>query len=878
MSQTIKVIAQRLNRPSSELLDLLQKNGTPKDSETDELTEAEATQLVAIALGASQSKKTGSGLKLNKLSKPNKTLGAGVLKKPMGLNRPSTPPLTLKPGKTVFRPGEAPAPRPRIGGAPMETRSDKDSERQELKDQVQKLREEQNIRDEIARKQAESQAAEAHAIEQARLATERKRESERQEKQRKENAFREEQDRRIAEERERERESSQKKEREPVTTKARPEREQVKPKPPTSIEEQVRAKFRRRDKKQEKFDTGDSRQRRSSRRNYGGGRQPLRLTRPTAGEQAGTFERPQFIQREVEIGQSILLGELAHEMSVKASDVIKKLMGMGVIATVNQALDQDTAFLIVEEFGHKAKIVAPETVEEKLQHAQDIEGEQMPRSPVVTVMGHVDHGKTSLLDHIRNTRVASGEAGGITQHIGAYHLQTEHGEITFLDTPGHAAFSAMRARGANATDIVVLVCAANDGVMPQTEEAVKHSLAAEVPIIIAINKMDLPEANPDLVKNGLAALGLTPEEWGGETQYVEVSAETGDGIDDLLEAISLQAELLELKAVEDSPARGVVIESKVERGRGPVASLLIQNGTLKQTDVVIAGQQFGKVRHMSDDQGKKLKSAGPSIPVEMLGLNGSPSAGDTFLVAANERLARQIADERQTEMQAKQHAQQRAAQLENITAALGEGQKRVLKIVLKADVRGSLEAITQACQELGNDEVSVQVLGSGVGGVNESDVNMALTYGALIFGFNVRADRSAKASMQRNKIEVKYYNIIYELLQDLEALLTDLLVPEQREEILGIAEVRDVFNSPRFGQIAGCMVTEGTLSRNKPIRVLRDSTVIYEGELESLRRFKDDVNEVRFGFECGIGVRNYNDVRNGDLIEVYQTLEIARSL
>ena len=414
--------------------------------------------------------------------------------------------------------------------------------------------------------------------------------------------------------------------------------------------------------------------------------------------------------------------------------------------------------------------------------------------------------------------------------------------------------------------------------MPQTEEAVKHSQAAGVPIIVAINKMDLPNAEPELVKNGLASMGVTPEEWGGDTQFIEVSAEKGQGIDDLLEAISLQAELLELSAVAEGPARGVVIEAKVERGRGPVASFLVQSGTLTQGDVVIAGEYFGKVRMLANDQGQKIKTAGPSIPVEMLGLNGSPAAGDKFLVAANERLARQIAQDRHTEEQARVHAQQRAAQVENIFAGLGQGEKRILKVVLKADVRGSLEAITQACNELGNDEVSVQLLGSGVGGINESDVNMAVTYGALIFGFNVRTDKSAKVLTQKNQIEVRYYNIIYELLEDIEKLLTDMLVPDQREEIVGTAEVRDVFRSPRFGQIAGCMVVEGTVSRNKKIRVLRDATVIFEGELESLRRFKEDVSEVRYGFECGIGVRNYNDVRTGDMIEVYQTREVARTL
>ena len=860
MSETIKVIAKRLNRPSSELLDILEKNGTPKNSEESELTKDEALVLVGLAVNFEASSAKAATV----LGSPKK-LGVGGNAKPLSMTRLNVN--QKRRGKTAFRPSDVKAtelPRPTYTQQRLRTERDVDS--QEFKDKVQRIREEEE------RKNLEIQAARD-----AKLAAEKKREEERIEKEEKLKEAAEKEAKLRAEEIQlKDQARRQQEEAERIEAEKVQAREKVVEPPPKSIEERVRDSVRKREKTRQRLETGDDRVRKG-RRGTSGSRQQARLKRPTV-PQGGTFEKVEFIQREVEIGETIVLGQLAHEMSVKASDVIKRFLDMGVTANINQVLDQDSAVLIVEEFGHKAKIVEEVTVEEKLQHTLDIEGEQTTRSPVVTVMGHVDHGKTSLLDFIRKTRVASGEAGGITQHIGAYHLTTEHGEITFLDTPGHAAFSSMRARGANATDIVILVCAANDGVMPQTEEAVKHAQAAEVPIIVAVNKMDLPDANPDLVKNGLAAMGVTPEEWGGEHQYIEVSAETGDGIENLLEAVSLQAELLELKAVVDAPARGVVIESKVERGRGPVASLLVQNGTIKQGDVVIAGEHYGKVRMLSDDQAHRLKKAGPSIPVEMLGLSGSPSAGDTFLVAANERIARQIADERASELQAKQHAMQRAAQIENIFAGLGQGGKRILKIVLKADVRGSLEAITQACADLGNDEVSVQVLGSGVGGINESDVNMALTYGALIFGFNVRTDKSAKVLTQQNKLEVRYYNIIYELLSDIETLLTKMLVPDQREEIIGTAEVRDVFRSPQFGQVAGCMVVEGTVFRNEKIRVLRDNTVIYEGELESLRRFKQDVMEVRYGLECGIGVRNYNDVRTGDMIEVYQTLEIARSL
>jgi translation initiation factor IF-2 len=493
-------------------------------------------------------------------------------------------------------------------------------------------------------------------------------------------------------------------------------------------------------------------------------------------------------------------------------------------------------------------------------------------------MGHVDHGKTSLLDRIRDARVTTGEAGGITQHIGAYSVGTENGQITFIDTPGHAAFTSMRARGAKVTDIVVLVVAADDGVMPQTVEAIQHAKAAEVPIIVAINKMDLEGVDPDRVTNELASKDVVPEEWGGETQFRKVSAMTGEGIDALLEAIVLQSELLELGAIEDAPAQGVVIESRLDRGRGPVATILVQNGSLNQGDIVIAGEFHGRVRAMLDDTGQPTQIAGPSQPVEVLGLNGTPGAGDDFAAVTDERSARELAEFRRDKNQDRLQAMQHASKLENMFANMAEGEKSILKLVIKADVRGSLEAIIQSLGDLGNDEVSVQVLGSGVGGISESDATMAATYGAAVIGFNVRADKTAKLLLEKSGIELRYYSVIYELIDDVKKSLSGMLSPEIREEIVGIAEVRDVFRSPRYGQIAGCMVTEGTVFRNKPIRVLRDNVVIYEGELESLRRFKDDVAEVRNGTECGIGVRNYNDVRSGDLIEVFDTKEIAREL
>ena len=593
----------------------------------------------------------------------------------------------------------------------------------------------------------------------------------------------------------------------------------------------------------------------------------------------GEFSRPvEKVVHDVEISEAITVGELARRMSVKSAEVITTLMKLGEMVTINQTIDTDTASLVVEEMGHRAHLVSSDPMEEELVAAQQTEGTAESRSPVIVVMGHVDHGKTSLLDYIRKSRVVNEEQGGITQHIGAYHLTTPHGSMTFLDTPGHAAFSAMRARGASATDIAVLVCAADDGVMPQTEEAVQHALAAKVPMIVAVNKIDLPGVDPARVRNELNAIGVTPDEWGGETQFVDVSAETGEGIEDLLTAISLLAEVHEFKAYPESSARGVVIESKLDRGRGPVATLLVQNGTLRKGDIVLAGECYGRVRSLVNDQGKVVSEAAPSIPVEVLGLNGAPSAGDDFNVTLDERQARQLATSRLAKNQQKQTALRQTSRLESMFANLGRGEKRILNIVLKTDVRGSLEAISQACADIGNDEVAVQVLGSGVGGITESDVNMSLAYDAMIFGFNVRLDNAAKRIVEQNSLDVRYYSIIYELLDDIKKILEDMLIPEVREEILGTAEVRDVFHSPRFGNIAGCMVVEGLVSRNKKIRVLRDSTVIYEGELESLRRFKDDVVEVRNGFECGIGVRNYNDVREGDRIEVFESREVARAL
>ena len=579
------------------------------------------------------------------------------------------------------------------------------------------------------------------------------------------------------------------------------------------------------------------------------------------------------------IPENITVGDLAQQMAVKAGEVIKELMNLGVMATINQMLDQDTATLVVEELGHRVVLKSNEEVEERLEETlASQEGTPEPRAPVVTVMGHVDHGKTSLLDYIRESRVASGEAGGITQHIGAYHVKTDKGMITFLDTPGHAAFTAMRARGAKSTDIVILVVAADDGVMPQTEEAIQHARAADVPIVVAVNKIDKEGADSERVKTELAAKEVIPEDWGGDTQFIPVSAHTGQGIDDLLDALLLQSEVLELTAPADVPASGIVIESRLDKGRGAVASLLIQQGTLKQGDIVLAGLQYGRVRAMLDENGQPIQEAGPSIPVEVLGLDGTPDAGDPVVAVENEKKAREVADFRQEKMRSSKLARQQAAKLDNMFETMTAGSVETLNLIIKADVRGSFEALQGALADLGNEEVKVNIVSGGVGGISETDISLAMTSSAIIIGFNARADSKARAAAENEGIEIRYYNVIYDLIDDVRAALSGMLSPEMREEIVGIAEVRDTFRSPKFGLIAGCMVIEGTVYRSKPIRVLRDNLVIYEGELESLRRFKDDANEVRNGTECGIGVKNYTDVKVGDLIEVFDVNEIARSL
>jgi len=609
------------------------------------------------------------------------------------------------------------------------------------------------------------------------------------------------------------------------------------------------------------------------------GRRKKSKSKSVVSQPVHGFEKPTApIIREVNIPETITVAELAQKMSVKAAELIKALMKLGSMVTINQVLDQDTAAVVVEEMGHKVKLVRADAIEEDLAQELQIEGETIHRAPAVTIMGHVDHGKTSLLDYIRNAKVAEGEAGGITQHIGAYRVETDKGAITFLDTPGHAAFTAMRARGAKATDIVILVVAADDGVMPQTKEAIQHAKAAEVPMVVAINKIDKEDAQPDRVKQELVAEEVVPEDWGGDTQFIEVSAKTGKGIDDLLDAILLQSEMLELNAVEDAPGRGVVIESRLDKGRGPVATVLIQNGTLRKGDVLLAGQEYGRVRALLDENGNQLEEAGPSTPVEILGLSGAPAAGDEAICVPDERKAREVALFRQGKFRDVKLAKQQEAKLENMFSQMEEGKVNALNLVLKTDVQGTAEALSDALENLSTDEVKVKIVATGVGGINESDVNLAVASNAVMIGFNVRADSVAKRLIEEEGVDLHYYSVIYDVIEEVKQSLSGMLQPEFREEIIGLAEVRDVFRSPKLGAVAGCMVVDGVVKRNNPIRVLRDNVVIYEGELESLRRFKDDVQEVASGKECGIGVKNYNDVKVGDHIEVYERVKVKRTL
>lgn len=726
----------------------------------------------------------------------------------------------------------------------------------------------------IARAKLEEEKKEEEALAKRNLEEHeaKKREEEERLQQLKEAQLNEEEEKRKAEEKAKEAETISKQKAEvvepaevPKTTDARPSRARKTAKPESAKDTRYG-----RNELHVANEKAGKRKQKPSKRNA---RRPVKSE---TSEEHG-FQKPTApIVHEVSLGETITVAELASGMSVKAAEVIKVMMNMGSMVTINQALDRDTASVVIEEMGHSVKLVSENAVEEDISVEET--GELVPRAPVVTIMGHVDHGKTSLLDYIRESKVTTGEAGGITQHIGAYHVGTKSGFITFLDTPGHEAFTAMRARGAKVTDIVIIVVAADDGVMPQTREAIQHARAAEVPIIIAVNKIDKAEADPDRVKNELSQEDVIPEDWGGDVQFINVSAHSGEGVDSLLEAVSLQAEVLELKASAEGMAQGIVVESRLDKGRGPVATVLVQRGTLKKGNILLAGLEFGRVRALINDKGESVQSAGPSIPIEVLGLSGTPSAGDEATVVPNERKAREVATFRQSKSRDVKLARQQAAKLENMFNQMQEGNVSTVNIVLKADVQGSVEAITDALLKLSTEEVKVKIVSSGVGGITESDVNLAVASSAIVIGFNVRADSVAKRLIDDEELDLHYYSVIYDLIDEVRSAMTGMLAPEFKEEIVGLAEVRDVFRSPKLGAIAGCMVIDGTVKRNNPIRVLRENVVIYEGELESLRRFKDDVQEVKQGTECGIGVKNYNDVKAGDQIEVYERVEVKREL
>ena len=884
----VEQLAGDVGIPVETLLSQLEKAGVKKKDGDDMVTEAEKAQLLTHLRESHGKKGSGGASSGKKITLKRKSVSE--LRQPAAAGR--TPVRgTARGGKTV----SVEVRRKRVISK-TESASEKEKRLQEAEEARKALAEQEALK----KKRAEEDEARRQA-EQARRESELKNKQEAEEQRQREEAealkAKEEQERAQAQEAE----ESETKEPEAKET-AEPEKkeltkeellEEAKKK---ALEAEAQRVAEEKSGKKSAHRKDDAPKGRGKEKKTRHGREELHVAKDKSGRRKGKAQkkRPVHVQQDtqhgfvkptapvvhdVEIPETITVADLAQKMSVKAAEVIKELMKMGMMVTINQPLDRDTSTLVVEEMGHNPVMQKAEDKEaEILSSLDEVEGEQISRAPVVTIMGHVDHGKTSLLDHIRATRVAAGEAGGITQHIGAYHVDTDKGMISFLDTPGHAAFSAMRARGAKVTDIVILVVAADDGVKPQTIEAIQHAKAAEVPIIIAINKMDKPEAQPDKVTQELTQHEIVPEEWGGDTMFVQVSAKTGQGIDDLLDAILLQAEVLELKAVADAPARGIIVESSLDKGRGPVATVLVQSGTLNAGDILVSGQEFGRVRALLDENRQSIKSAGPSMPVEVLGLSGVPNAGDDVLVVGSERKARELSDMRKEKNRDSRMADQKAAKMDEFFSQMAEGETNYVNLIIKADVQGSVEALKESLLKIEADNIRVKIVASGVGGINESDVNLALTSGAFIIGFNVRADATARRGAEDKGVDIRYYSIIYEIMDDVKKAISGLLTPEIREEIVGLAEVRDVFRSSKFGAIAGCMVVEGVVKRSNPIRVLRDNVVIYEGELESLRRHKDDVNEVKAGTECGIGVKNYNDVKDGDQIEVFERTEVAREI
>ena len=852
---TVSQLAAAVGVPVDRLLQQLAQAGLEKKSGDDAVTAEEKIELLSyLRRSHGKTEPAAKTAKTGKVTLKRKT--TTELKQPASAGR-SPSARAARTAKTV----NVEVRRKRTYVKQPAAQTDKERLLQEAEAAKKALAEQEE-----QRRQAEEQERARRKAQEAML------QAEKEEKQRAEEA------RNRAEEEERKRVEAEKKQKEKDLEMARRAQEQRK------SQQEARERKEKAQRRAEAGKPGRGRKELHVAAGKSGRRKPARKNRGRDAAQADMdhgFQKPTApVVHEVKIPENISVGDLAQQMSVKAAEVIKELMKMGMMVTINQVLDQDTAALVVEEMGHKVIFQKKEDVEDKLlaEISEEPQGALLPRAPVVTIMGHVDHGKTSLLDYIRKSRVADGEAGGITQHIGAYRVETGHGTITFLDTPGHAAFSTMRARGAKATDIIILVVAADDGVMPQTKEAVQHAKAAGVPLIVAVNKIDKPEAQPDRVMQELVAEEVVPEDWGGDTQFVQVSAKTGQGVDELLDAILLQAEIHEFKAPVEGLAQGTIVESSLDKGRGPVATVLVQSGTLHKGDAVVAGVEYGRVRAMFDENGKPVKEAGPSTPVEVLGLSGTPQAGDSLVALKNEKKAREVAEKRKEQQRDSRLAEQKAAKLNEMFTRMGEGDVAYVNLIIKADVQGSVEALKESLQKIHTDEARVKIVAAGVGGINESDANLALTSGAAIIGFNVRADAAARKVIEESDIDLRYYSIIYEVIDDVKQAVAGLLSPEIREEIIGLAEVRDVFRSSKLGAIAGCMVVEGVVKRHSPIRVLRDNTVIYEGELESLRRHKDDVNEVKAGTECGIGVKNYNDVKPGDQIEVFSRTEVQREL
>jgi translation initiation factor IF-2 len=835
---TVKQLSEVVGAPVERLLEQLKEAGIEADNADTEITDEQKVKLLdhlRSSHGKKSAASSGGKSKITLKRKTTSELRAGGSK---------TVNVEVRKKRTFSKSGEV------------------DDAKEKEKAEIQRLIAEKEARE------AERQRAEEEAILRSKEAA-KQRELDEQAKQQAELEAR-----KQAEEK-----SRSKADKEPVVT------EPVIPDVLEEKPEKGRKKKSRKDDDKDKSETRYGRKELHIASGRSGGRSKKPHRKDLAADNAAAkhaFEKPVAkMVYDVDVPETIKVSDLAAKMSMKAAELIKVMMKMGVMATINQVIDQETAILIVEECGHKARASSADDRENILLATADEElGEVKPRPPVVTIMGHVDHGKTSLLDYIRASKVASGEAGGITQHIGAYHVETDKGVISFLDTPGHAAFTAMRARGAQATDIVILVVAADDGVMPQTIEAIQHAKAAGVPLIVAVNKIDKEDADPERVKTELGGHDVIPEAWGGDTMFVNVSAKTGEGVDDLLDAVSLTAEIMELKAPSKGPAQGIVVEATLDKGRGVTTTVLVQKGSLKKGDILLAGQEYGRIRAMFDENGQQIDEAGPSIPAVVLGLSATPAAGDQIQVMADERTARELAASRSHKERDIKFAAQQQAKLDSLFNNMGQGEVKMLNILLKADVQGSLEAIRDALMKLAqdNDEVDVAIVGSGVGGINDTDISLAAASNAVVLGFNVRADATARKSVAERGVDMRYYSVIYDLIDDVRKALTGMLSAEYREDIIGLAEVKDVFKSPKFGLIAGCIVTEGTIKRNQPIRVLRDNVVIYEGELESLRRFKDAVDEVRSGTECGIGVKNYNDVKVGDQIEVFERVEVERTL